>query len=228
MKDLGWPRFEHQPAAKRWAFPHSGSRRREAREHPVQKRCRSSLRCAGFWLGWWRWPCSDQRDGQSWIFNEQTNHFNWNCAMTLLQLQKLQAKYFIDFAKNATDAVVMTSELVPDWAWQNDRCFDTSRTGYGACDVAYLLWDQIATNVVEERVVTKVYKGINQYLLVSWFVQPQIHQVDCETVSFRCFTCKGIIDSKHVIVSENVLYLSGELENWRRHVRVSCCSRAKL
>lgn len=24
--------------------------------------------------------------------------------------------------------------------------------GYGACDVAYLLWDQIATNVVEERV----------------------------------------------------------------------------
>lgn len=41
-----------------------------------------------------------------------------------------------------------------------------SGAGYGACDVAYLLWDQIAVNVVEEPFEHSVYAC--KHLRSSW------------------------------------------------------------
>lgn len=39
-------------------------------------------------------------------------------------------------------------------------------SGYGACDVAYLLWSEMATNVVEER--CKMPRG-RQELMAPWY-----------------------------------------------------------
>ena len=132
----------------------------KAREHPWHcSTCHCALRRPGFRLGGRRCYC--MLPGGDWndVWTESLTWKHWAMELVLWHLQHGMVSKSGFCWRTHWNIRNKTLEI----RWTNPAAIkmNSSRVlcvaGYGACDVAYLLWDQIATNVVEER----VFRGFN-------------------------------------------------------------------